>query len=96
MGFRLATLLRESGEAVVILDLPSNARKVQAAGFPFRPCDIRDPEDLRGAFDGVAAVVHLAAVLLAREDAALLEAVNHLGTANVLRESGNAGIRLVP
>lgn len=95
MGFRLATLLRESGEAVVILDLPTNARKVQAAGFPFRACDIRDPEDLRGAFGGVAAVVHLAAVLLAREDAVLLDAVNHLGTANVLHEAGNARIRRI-
>lgn len=93
MGLRLARRLREQGETVVVLDLPAHAAKVQDEGFLFRTCDIRGTDALPTALHGTTAVVHLAAQLLAREDAASLESVNHLGTANVLVAARNAGIR---
>lgn len=93
MGLRLAGRLRDQGETVAILDLARNAGKAQAEGFAFRACDIRRPRELREAMDGARAVVHLAALLLAREDAPLLDAVNHQGTVNVLDAAKQAGIR---
>lgn len=93
MGLRLARRLRAQGETVVLLDLAESAEKARAEGFPFRTCDIRRPEDLAEALVGARAVVHLAALLLAREDAPLLDAVNHRGTTNVLLAAKRAGIR---
>lgn len=93
MGLRLARRLRAQGETVAILDLAASAQKARAEGFAFRACDIRHPGDLREALDGARAVVHLAALLLAREDAPLLDAVNHQGTSNVLDAAKLAGIR---
>lgn len=95
MGGRIVRLLRERGRRVRVLDLdrPGTRQRVEALGAEFRPADIADPALLAGAFEGAEAVLHLAALLLARGDHRLLEAVNTRGTANVAEAARAAGVR---
>lgn len=94
MGGRIVRLLRERGvpTRVLDLDLPGTRARVEASGAEFRPADVSDPGSLRGAFDGADAVLHLAALLLARGDHGRLEAVNAHGTANVVEAARRSGV----
>lgn len=53
--------------------------------------DVRDREDIRRLFDGVTAVIHLAAVAIEKGDATY-EAVNTQGTINVVDAAVEAGV----
>lgn len=55
--------------------------------------DLTDPRSLRGACDGVDAVVHAASYV--GPDPARCEQVNHLGTRHLLAEAARAGVRRV-
>lgn len=95
MGGRIVRLLAGRGERVRVLDLPVTgaAERARAAGAEFRAADVSDPRSLEGAFDGADAVLHLAALLLARGDRDRLHAVNVLGTAHVVEAARRAGVR---
>lgn len=95
MGMRLAHRLRASGEEVVVLDRPETRHRLAGLDVAFRPIDIADPSSLPQALAGATSIVHLAAVLLASEDADLLERVNHQGTVNVLAAAAEAGVRRI-
>lgn len=95
MGGRIVRLLRERGEAVRVLDLehPEARARVESLGAEFRHADVGDPPSLRGAFDGADAVLHLAALLLARGRTERLARVNTEGTARVLDAVHACGVR---
>jgi len=95
MGLRLARRLRASGEDVVVLDRPETRHRLAGLDVAFRPIDVTDPTSLPQALDGATSIVHLAAVLLASEDSARLERVNHQGTRNVLAAAAEAGVRRI-
>ena len=56
-----------------------------------RPADVRKPESLRGAFDGVDAVIHTVAVPTERRQK--FAEVNVAGVASVVAEAKRAGVR---
>lgn len=91
MGRRLCRVLRARGELVRVLDLPGCMDRLAGEDVDFRPADIRDRGALALAMEGASAVVHLAAVVLAKGDVRLLDEVNAAGTANVLAASREAG-----
>lgn len=95
MGGRVVRLLRSRGVRVLVVDLdrPGARKRVESLGAEFRPADVSDPMSLRGAFEGVDAVLHLAALLLARGKLERLGEINAGGTANVLAASRDAGVR---
>lgn len=95
MGGRIVRLLRARGVPVRVLDLdrPGTRQRVEAMDAEFRPADVSDPASLRDVFEGVDAVLHLAALLLARGDHARLDAINAHGTANVVEAARAAGVR---
>ncbi|MEX5634891.1 NAD-dependent epimerase/dehydratase family protein [Parafrankia sp. FMc2] len=55
--------------------------------------DLADPDSLRGLCDGIDTVVHAAVLIGGDEDAC--EAVNHRGTAELMRQAREAGVRRV-
>jgi nucleoside-diphosphate-sugar epimerase len=80
-GHRLRLLLRASSSLEFIRDLP----------FEREEGDMRDVRSLVRAVDGVDAVVHLAGLTSAREEAAYLE-VNAAGSANLVHAAAAAGV----
>ncbi len=88
MGKRLVAGLRERGEQVRVLDRPGT----RLDDVDLRHCDISDEATLRGVFDGVETVYHLAAVLLTR-DPTVFERVNVQGTRNMVEGAATAGVR---
>ncbi len=58
----------------------------------YRPGDVRRPEDLRAAFDGVDVVVHLA-FLIVGSDPETTRAINVEGTLNTFRAAAASGAR---
>jgi NADH dehydrogenase len=88
MGRRLCAGLRERGFPVRVLDRAGSA--LPGLDVDLRAGDITDPASLRGVFDGVQTVYHLAAVILP-DDESLFESVNVEGTRNVLEAAAAAG-----
>lgn len=95
MGGRIVRLLVRRGIAVRVVDLdrPGTGERLESLGADFHPANIADPSSLRGAFDGADAVLHLAALLLARGETRRLAEINTEGTANVIAEARSAGVR---
>lgn len=61
LGFRIAQMLHERGDAVTVLGR-RHYPHVEKAGIPAVVADIRDGEALRQAFAGMDAVFHVAAI----------------------------------
>lgn len=102
VGSTLAeTLVREGASRVVILDDFSRGTRANLASIKDDPAveviegDIRDPETVRSATQGVDAVFHQAAIRITRCAEAPREAVEVLidGTLNVLEASVEAGVK---
>ncbi len=90
MGRRLCTGLMERGFEMVVLDRPGT--KLEDDRIDLRHGDITDPSSLKGLFDGVDTVYHLAAVLLPPEPS-MYESVNIVGTQNVVNAAREAGVK---
>lgn len=93
VGRRLVARLARDGWHVRGLVLPNDPLR---ARLDERTCeiiegDIRDAETLGPAVAGVDAILHLAAVILAR-DPRDYDAINRRGTANLVQAAGAAGI----
>lgn len=101
-GYVGAWLVREltaSGHRVTVvsLDPPASDLPPDVASVPYRLADISHPDGIAGAFDGIDAVVHAAAMgagPAAAQPARALE-VNGYGTRVVLDEVAGAGARAV-
>jgi dihydroflavonol-4-reductase len=84
-GYTVVNLVRRKGEAVPALP---DARCVEG--------DLEEPASLRGALDGVAAVVHVAGLVSnAARDRRRLFQVNAIGSRNLLEAAASAGVRRV-
>jgi NADH dehydrogenase len=90
MGRRLCRGLIERGFDMRVIDRPGT--RIEGVDVDLRHADIADPTSLKGHFDGVDTVYHLAAVLLP-PDPALFESVNVGGTRNVVNAALEAGVR---
>lgn len=90
MGTRLVQGLIEEGRKVRVLDRPG--ARIDGIDVDLRHGDVSDPETLRGVFDGVDTVYHLAAILIAHDDAAF-QRVNVNGTKNMVEASVAAGVK---
>jgi uncharacterized protein YbjT (DUF2867 family) len=76
----------------LISERPGAERELpgSGAGMDVRRVDVRRPETLRGAFDGVAAVIHTIAVPTERKQR--FADVNVVGVANVVAEARRSGV----
>ena len=90
MGRRLCRGLVERGFRVRVLDRPGTSLEIP--GVELRHGDVTDPASLKGLFDGVHTVYHLAAVILP-PDPAIFGTVNVGGTRNVLEASIDADVQ---
>ena len=89
LGQRLVQGLLERGEQVRVLDRPGT--RLADPRVDLRHGDVTDPVSLRGVFDRVKIVFHLAAVLIASEPV-IFDRVNVGGTRNVLNAARAAGV----
>jgi len=94
MGSRLVHALVKSGWKVRVLTLPNDPLVSRLKGID---CgifygDIQDAHSLKGAFNGIDAVYHLAAIIIA-QDPALFTKINTNGTGNMVKEAVSAGVR---
>jgi len=94
MGTALVQRLRAKGRPVRVLALAGDrgAAGVETLGAEARSGDVSRVEDVAGACDGVETVYHLAAVIVAFDDA-VYQRVNVGGTANVVAEARRAGVK---
>lgn len=90
MGRRLCKGLAARGFRVRVLDRPGT--KVEGVPVDLRHGDVTDPSSLKGLFDGVHTVYHLAAVILPPSPD-FFRTVNVQGTRNVLEASIDAGVQ---
>lgn len=79
---RIRAIVRDAGRGLRALPQP---------GLELRQADVTVAATLRGAFDGVDAVVHTVAIPTERQGS--FEAVNAEGTRSVVREAQRAGVR---
>jgi len=92
VGRRLVARIAADGHRVRALVLPGDPLRARIADLPVEICegDVRERATLDRAVAGVDTVLHLAAVILAR-DPAVLDAVNRQGTANLVAAAAEAG-----
>jgi UDP-glucose-4-epimerase GalE len=102
IGSHLASELLKREHSVVIFDnlcsgKIANLREIsEKTGFEFVEGDIRDESRLKAAFQGVNAVIHLAALIdisASVIDPASTNDVNVTGTLNVLREAARCKVK---
>jgi nucleoside-diphosphate-sugar epimerase len=94
VGGRMVKRLIADGRRVrglVLAGDPLRAR-LDGTGCQVLEGDVRDPASLKAAVAGVDTVLHLAAVILAR-DPSLYDSVNRRGTANLVAAARAAGVR---
>lgn len=93
IGSELVRGLLARGFLVRALLLPNDpfASRLSALGCERFEADITRPDSLKGAFEGVDTVYHLAAVVLAR-DPAVFEQVNVGGTRHVAEAAAASGV----
>ncbi|MGI6098717.1 MAG: NAD-dependent epimerase/dehydratase family protein [Kiritimatiellia bacterium] len=94
MGSRLVRQLAAAGHRVRVLTLPGDPGLARLKDVPCEIVtgDIADAAALEGIFDGVGTVYHLAALIIAPNDA-LLQRVNVEGTRNMAAGAAAAGVR---
>jgi nucleoside-diphosphate-sugar epimerase len=96
MGARLVRGLVDAGWRVRALVLPNDPLRARlhgvGLGVELREGDVSDAASLRGVCDGVDTVYHLAAVIIAHDDAVFAR-VNREGTRHVAAEAARAGVR---
>jgi NADH dehydrogenase len=94
MGARLVKGLTGAGWRVRALVLPGDPLRgrLDGTGCEVWEGDISEPASLRGSCEGVDTVYHLAAVIIAHDDA-IFPRVNRDGTAHVVAEAARAGAR---
>jgi nucleoside-diphosphate-sugar epimerase len=94
VGGRLVRKLAASGWLVRALVLPGDPlrARLDGLGCEIVEGDVRDPSALAAATAGADTVLHLAAVILAR-DPRLYETINRQGTANLIAAAAGAGVR---
>lgn len=94
VGRRLVARIAADGHRVRALVLPGDPLRARLEGLPVEICegDVRDRAALGRAVAGTDTVLHLAAVILAREPA-VLDGVNRQGTANLVSAAADAGVR---
>ena len=102
IGSHIVEELVRRGESVRILDNLSTGRKENLSAVldkvDFHDGDICDPEMLRGVFEGVDYVIHLAAlssVVRSIEDPVATTQVNMIGTVQVLLAAREAHVKRV-
>ncbi len=85
MGTTLVKGLIEKGNQVRVLDIPNHPHKnrLDGTGAEVVLGDISKAESLKGVFDGVKTIYHLAAVLISR-DPSVFQRVNVNGTRNMI------------
>lgn len=85
MGTTLVKGLIEKGNKVRVLDIPNHPHKnrLDGTGAEIFLADISDKEAVKGAFEGVKTIYHLAAVLIS-PDPSVFERVNVGGTRNMV------------
>jgi NADH dehydrogenase len=94
MGSRLVRRLAEQGKKVRVLTLPNDPLVSRLAGLSCEIFygDISDATSLKGAFDGIDTVFHLAAIIIAH-DPKLFEKINTNGTRNMVDGAIAAGVK---
>jgi nucleoside-diphosphate-sugar epimerase len=94
MGSRLVRRLVEKGKKIRVLTLPNDPLVARLSGLNCEIFygDISDASSLKGAFDGVETVYHLAAIIIAY-DPSLFEKININGTRNMIQGSIAAGVK---
>ena len=95
VGRRVVAALYDAGETRIRCLAHSRRPEDALPGVPVEvvPGDVRDPEALARALEGVQGVVHLVAIIRERRGGVTFRNVNHLGTANVARAAREAGVR---
>jgi len=89
----IALLLADTSPSdirAIVRDRVRAAAELPSAGLDVRTADVTDPASLRGAFDGIDAVVHTVAIPTERRDT--FQRVNVEGTQAVVREAERAGV----
>jgi NADH dehydrogenase len=94
MGRVLVETLINRGHKVRVLTLPGdpNASRVEQYGAEVRYGDIGNREDLKGMCEGVEVVYHLAAVIIAYDNA-VYQRINVEGTRYCVEEAQRAGVK---
>jgi len=94
MGSRLVHALVKSGWKVRVLTLPNDplVSRLKGVDCDILYGDIQDAHSLKGAFNGIDTVYHLAAIIIA-QDPALFTKININGTENMVKEAASAGVR---
>ena len=93
VGRNVVAVLLEEGSADDIRALVRDRARAASelpAGIDVREADVTKPDTLRGAFDGVDAVVHTVAIPTERHGS--FERINAEGTRAVVREAERAGV----
>lgn len=92
VGRRIVQRLVEDGESVRCLVRSTSDRKiVESLGVETCAGDVTDLSSLRPACEGIESVVHTVAIIR-EKGKATFDAVNHLGTKNVVEASSEAGV----
>jgi NADH dehydrogenase len=93
IGSALVKNLIARGHAVRVLTLPNdpNASHSDGNGVEIVYGDISNPEEVNGICDGIDTVIHLAAVILSRDED-VFDRVNVTGTRYLLLDARNTGV----
>jgi len=93
LGSRLVRALVGAGNRVRVLTLPGDPNTARLADVSCEIVfgDVADAATLAGAFDGIGTVYHLAAIIIARDDAEYLR-VNVGGVRNAVDAALSAGV----
>jgi NADH dehydrogenase len=92
MGSRLVKGLVEAGNRVRVLTLPKDPYVSRLDGLDCEIVygDVSDAESLKGVFEGIKTIYHLAAIIIAC-DSGLFQKINVVGTQNMVAGGAAAG-----
>jgi nucleoside-diphosphate-sugar epimerase len=95
-GFGFVPLLESEARIAHVVGIARRPFDPAAHGWmkmEYRRGDVRDPEALRGAFEGADVVVHLAFMITGTANAETIRAINVEGTLNAFRAARDAGAK---